>query len=152
MQVDQLNPDVLLDILAFTDVFTSPSLSRVNRTLHKIGASKQLWISIVFYLSSRRLIYLPSEVNSEYLSALALMDEVKRIVVGPRTWSFNSPDPPTLLRQRTISLEGNEVPDLSHPMAGQYIITCVPQSAGTNAYLDTTPHFLEVPSGRHVWS
>ncbi|KAJ6566627.1 hypothetical protein B0H19DRAFT_1257825 [Mycena capillaripes] len=49
-----------------------------------------------------------------------------------------------------ISLEGNGVPDLSHPMAGQYIITYVPQSAGTNAYHDNT--LREVHGGRHVWS
>ncbi|KAJ6566618.1 hypothetical protein B0H19DRAFT_1257816 [Mycena capillaripes] len=78
MQFDQLNSDVLLDILAFTDVSTILSLSQ-------IATSKQLWISAASCLSSRRLIYLPSDVNLEFFSTLALVDEVKGTVVGPRT-------------------------------------------------------------------
>ncbi|KAJ6549146.1 hypothetical protein DFH09DRAFT_1169771, partial [Mycena vulgaris] len=82
MPLRELDSDVLLQIFALVDVYTVLSLSR------------HLWLSVVRDLASRYLIDAP---------AAELVDQVKRVVSGPRTWFPASSGPPRLLQQLTIS-------------------------------------------------
>ncbi|KAJ7033225.1 hypothetical protein C8F04DRAFT_1104958 [Mycena alexandri] len=105
MLFSHLDADVLSHIFALTDVYTILSLSRVNKYFHEISSAKHLWIVIVRGLALRCLVDAPLDEVLETLSKDALVDEVRRVVCGPRTWSLSSPDLPTLSRQTTISLQ-----------------------------------------------
>ncbi|KAJ7457463.1 hypothetical protein FB451DRAFT_1274958 [Mycena latifolia] len=105
MPFHSLDSDLLLHICMLLDVFTIISISRVNKYLHAIVSAKQLWISVVCDLSARCLIDPPAEENLQKLSTAELMQQVKRGVVGPLTWSSTFPTLPTLSRQISISLE-----------------------------------------------
>ncbi|KAF7353099.1 hypothetical protein MVEN_01277900 [Mycena venus] len=104
MHLIDLGTDVLSHTFAFTDVYTILSLSRVDKYFHDISSTKQLWISIARDLFARRLIDTPVD-EIDTLSKDALVEEVRRVVAGPRTWSSSSLLPPTVLRQESIRLE-----------------------------------------------
>ncbi|KAJ6502000.1 hypothetical protein C8R45DRAFT_975050 [Mycena sanguinolenta] len=152
MPLDHLDDDVLFLILELTDVYTILSLSRVNRYLHAISCSRQVWIVVVRDLSSRHLIDLPLDAIVENLSAEELKDEVKRVVVGPRTWSSTSLEPPTLLRRKVFSIPKHGFADSDACFRSTaYIVTYVEQSnddgAGGNVVQCSETH-----TGRIVWS
>ncbi|KAJ7029481.1 hypothetical protein C8F04DRAFT_1116508 [Mycena alexandri] len=105
MLFSHLDADVLSHIFALTDVYTILSLGQVNKYFHEISSAKHLWIAIVRGLALRRLVDAPSDEVLETLSKNALVDEVRRVVCGPSTWSLTSLDPPMLSRQTTISLQ-----------------------------------------------
>ncbi|KAJ7496242.1 hypothetical protein B0H11DRAFT_857694 [Mycena galericulata] len=102
--LQQLNTDVLLSILCLTDVYTIVSLSRVNKLFYSITSAKQLWVAVLRDLSSRRLSDLPSDTNFEPYTTDGLINEVKRAVLGPCTWSPHSRIPPTIHRHASIEL------------------------------------------------
>ncbi|KAJ7465983.1 hypothetical protein FB451DRAFT_1261527 [Mycena latifolia] len=148
MPLHSLNSDVLLLICTFLDVFTILALSRVNKYLGVVVSSKQLWISIVRDLSSRYLIDPPAEEHLQRLSTAELMEQVKRGVVGPLTWSPASLIPPTLSREINISLE---------TLQGEWSqIEFLPEGRHVLFYKESGafPHGVEcwdVHSGRRVW-
>lgn len=72
-------------------------------------------------LSYRRLIDLPADVNLETFSRAALIDEVRRVVAGPCTWTLNASDPPTLLRRKVIPIEGHGYQNSSDGAAHHYL-------------------------------
>ncbi|KAJ7465994.1 hypothetical protein FB451DRAFT_418685 [Mycena latifolia] len=104
MPFNSLNVDVLLHVCTHLDVYTILSLSRIDKYFHGLVSAK-LWISVVRDLSSRYLIDPPAEENLEKLSTAELIQQVKRGVSGPLTWSPASSMPPTLCRQIELSLE-----------------------------------------------
>jgi hypothetical protein len=57
-------------------------------------------------LSWRQLIDPPDDETLQTMSTAALIDKVKRVVIGPFTWSPASSTPATLYHQITLSLEG----------------------------------------------
>ncbi|KAJ7176255.1 hypothetical protein C8R43DRAFT_556297 [Mycena crocata] len=103
LTLDTLPPDVLLCIFAFVDVAALLSFSRVNRHFHGLASSRQLWLSLVRALTSRGLIDAPPDELLHTLSKDALIDEIKRVIVGPRTWSSNW-ELPTIARQLSLPL------------------------------------------------
>ncbi|KAJ7811301.1 hypothetical protein B0H14DRAFT_2860379 [Mycena olivaceomarginata] len=105
MLFNHLDADVLSQIFALTDVYTILSLSQVNKYFHEISSTKHLWVTIVRDLALRHLVDAPPDEVLETLSKDALVDEIRRTVYGPSTWSLTSSDPPTLSRQTTISLQ-----------------------------------------------
>ncbi|KAF7340060.1 hypothetical protein MVEN_01924100 [Mycena venus] len=102
MNLTDLGTDVLSHIFALVDVYTILSLARVNRYFHNIASTKQLWLSIVCELSARGFINTSVE-EIDTLSKDALVEEVRRVVAGPQTWSPSSSLPPRIFRQ--INLE-----------------------------------------------
>jgi hypothetical protein len=77
---------------------------QVNKLFHNIALSRHLWISVVRGLYLRRLIdAVPDEVL-ETLTRDALVEEVKRAVLGPRTWSQRR-GPPAIYREITIPMD-----------------------------------------------
>ncbi|KAJ7144530.1 hypothetical protein C8R44DRAFT_846281 [Mycena epipterygia] len=87
----QVGEDILLRILLESDIHTTICVSQVNRFLHDITSAKQLWISHVKNLIQTSLIELPPALTLDELSAVRLIDLVKRLVTGPTTWSQGSP-------------------------------------------------------------
>ncbi|KAJ7176221.1 hypothetical protein C8R43DRAFT_1230394 [Mycena crocata] len=116
-----LSPDVLLCIFAFADVSSVLSLSRVNRHFHALTFSKHLWLSLVRDLASRGLIDAPPDELLHTLSKDALIDEIKRVIVGPRTWSSNW-ELLTIARQLSLPLpslsEDSDPPTVLHQSSG----------------------------------
>ncbi|KAJ7851289.1 hypothetical protein B0H14DRAFT_2762093 [Mycena olivaceomarginata] len=148
MSMDQLDADALFSILAFTDVSTIISLSRVNRYLREISSSRSAWVSVILDLSSRRLIDLPFDAV-EGLSTDALKDEVKRAVAGPRTWSPISLDRPTLLRQQTVPLQPHSRSD---PSCAAHIIAYVKQPGEGGNFRGTAIQCLDGRTGCLLWN
>ncbi|KAF7363946.1 hypothetical protein MSAN_01052900 [Mycena sanguinolenta] len=151
MSLDHLNADVLCLILALTDVYTILSLSRVNKYLLSISSSRPVWVSVVLDLSSRHLIDLPLDIIVENLSTEELKDEVKRVVMGPRTWSPTSLEPPTLLRRKVIPMQKRGFTDGCFRSTA-YIITYVEQSTSDDGAGGNMIQLLETHTGRIVWS
>jgi hypothetical protein len=121
----------------------------VNKSFHEIASFKQLWLSIVRDLSRARVIDAPAEETLETLSTAELVEEVRRAVVGPRTWSPASSVPPTVHRQFSIPLKKYTV---THPAellpGGTHILRFVsesyyPRSNGIELW--------EVCTGKRIW-
>ncbi|KAF7363873.1 hypothetical protein MSAN_01045300 [Mycena sanguinolenta] len=151
MPLDHLDDDVLFLILDFTDVYTILSLSRVNRYLNRISCSRQVWIAVVLDLSSRHLIDLPLDAIVENSSTEELKDEVKRVVVGPRTWSHTSMEPPTLLRRKIVPIPETDNSAHGYFESTAYIITYVDELNHGDAG-EHQIQCLEAHTGRIVWS
>ncbi|KAJ7189115.1 hypothetical protein C8R46DRAFT_1056638 [Mycena filopes] len=98
MQLELLHTDVLYQILALADVSTILALSQVSRTFHELTQDRQLWVSLVRDLARRRLIDAPPQDILETLTKDALVDEIRRVAVGPQTWSTHSGRAPMLAR------------------------------------------------------
>ncbi|KAJ7135134.1 hypothetical protein C8R46DRAFT_1325933 [Mycena filopes] len=96
MRLTDFNSDVLLRILKCMDVSSIFSTSQVNKYLHELASTKQLWVWVVSDLVSRGLVDLPPDLALETLTKTALIAEIERVVVGPQTWISG---PPTLIRE-----------------------------------------------------
>jgi hypothetical protein len=59
----------------------------VNKNLRRIAYSKQIWIYLIDYLAAKGLIDLPHDRPLQEYSTAELIEEVQRIVLGPKTWS-----------------------------------------------------------------
>ncbi|KAJ7478193.1 hypothetical protein FB451DRAFT_182404 [Mycena latifolia] len=144
MSLESLDFDVLSQILALLDVFTIVSVSQVNKTFHVAASAKQLWLSVVRDLSSRRLIDPPAAEILETFSTAELIEEVKRGAVGPRTWSSSSAVLPTLSREIDISWEPLQEGSVVIFLQDGRHIMFYTVSGGVECW--------EVHSGRRVWA
>ncbi|KAJ7098867.1 hypothetical protein C8R44DRAFT_988701 [Mycena epipterygia] len=145
MAPPHLDADILSHIFALTDVYTILSLSRVNKLFHSAAFTKQLWLSVARNLASRWLIDPPADEILEALSTDELVDEVKRGVVGPRTWSPTSSTLPTVDRQITV----HELPDGHVLPDGRHIVSYNRTDAGGAFYKGV--ECWEVKTGRRLW-
>ncbi|KAJ6566681.1 hypothetical protein B0H19DRAFT_712940 [Mycena capillaripes] len=136
-----LGVDVLGHIFALSDVYTILSLSRANRLFHEITSTKQLWLSVVSNLVARQLIDTPL-VDIDKMTKDALIDEVKRVVDGPQTWSPKSLVPPKLSRRHTVEVDSRAWVEL------------LPGNAYMLCYFGDpfrTVGCLDIHSGRLAW-
>ncbi|KAJ7108392.1 hypothetical protein C8R43DRAFT_1243559 [Mycena crocata] len=145
MPLQDLNIDVLLHTFGFADVSTILSLSRVNKSFHAISKTKQLWIRIVRRLGTEGVLDAPPDDNLKEMSTKALVDEVKRAVLGPHTWSPASSDPPTVLRQFTVPVQSND-PRCQLLPGGRYLVVHIFSSSF--GYVECWDCHI----GRKVWS
>ncbi|KAJ7240525.1 hypothetical protein C8J57DRAFT_1727079 [Mycena rebaudengoi] len=99
----ELAEDILLLILQFCDIYTVLSTTQVNKLLRGIALAKQLWIHLIEDLVARRLFDLRHDRSLQDYTTAELIEEVKKLVIGPRTWSRRSRTPPTILRHIKIS-------------------------------------------------
>ncbi|KAJ7638155.1 hypothetical protein B0H17DRAFT_1149212 [Mycena rosella] len=150
MPLDHVDADVLLQIFTLVDVFTILSLSRVNKAFHSIASAKQLWLAIVRDLSWRGLLDPPEDSILATLSTTALKEEVRRVVVGPRTWSGSSTAPPTLSRQITFSIGdlGTSGSETKFLPGGRHVL--IYPERGASPFPDGVECW-EVHGGRRVW-
>ncbi|KAJ6629778.1 hypothetical protein B0H10DRAFT_1939418 [Mycena sp. CBHHK59/15] len=137
--------DILSHIFALTDVYTILSLSRVNKLFRSAAFTKQLWLSVVRDLASRWLIDSPGDEILETLSTHELINEVKRGVVGARTWSPTSSAPPSVARKITLP---QEIPS-SHVLlpAGTHIVAYDTHGGAFSRGVEC----WEMKTGRRVW-
>ncbi|KAJ7240517.1 hypothetical protein C8J57DRAFT_1727071 [Mycena rebaudengoi] len=103
----ELAEDILLLILQFCDVGTVLSTTQVNKHFRGIALAKHLWIHLIEDLVARRLVDLPHDRSLQDYTTAELIEEVKKLVIGPRTWSRRSRSPPTILRHIKISPSHN---------------------------------------------
>ncbi|KAF8217776.1 hypothetical protein K438DRAFT_2006810 [Mycena galopus ATCC 62051] len=146
--LEQLDEDILLRIFLFTDIYSILKLSQVNSFFHAIALTKQLWVLLLGDLILRGLI----DVSSDDLSTLStdeLKAQVKHAVCGPRTWSPESPDAPTLIRQSTIALKDTHRVIDAFLFPGGHIIF---QRAGVQAPDVGLLECYDVSRGRRVWT
>ncbi|KAJ7029710.1 hypothetical protein C8F04DRAFT_1398250 [Mycena alexandri] len=152
MLLDQLDIDVLSHIFILTDVYTIMSLSKVNKSFHAIARAKHLWVSVVRDLYARRLIDLGVHEVLEECSTQMLIDKVRRVVLGPYTWSPSSPIAPTICRQMTLLLDSPRMRFELVP-GGKYLVLFVSKGSAMFGFGgDVDVECLEVASGRRVWS
>ncbi|KAJ7150088.1 hypothetical protein C8R43DRAFT_1006223 [Mycena crocata] len=146
MSLGSLNTDVLLRIFFFTNVATIISLSRVNQYFRTISLTKHLWISVIRDLGERGLVEALPE-NLKALSTEELIDEVKRAIFGPRTWSPVSAASPKMLLQFEI-LCTRRPEDIELLPGGKHILFYVyPQPGGPRGI-----ECWEVRTGLRRWS
>ncbi|KAJ7240513.1 hypothetical protein C8J57DRAFT_99951 [Mycena rebaudengoi] len=121
-----LAEDVLLLILQLCDVYTVLSTTQVNKRFRTIALAKQLWIYLIEDLVARRLFDLPLDRSLQDHTTAELIEEVKKLVIGPRTWSRRSHTPPTVLRRVKISPPYNIRPNLPTNLellpGGKYLV------------------------------
>ncbi|KAJ7220978.1 hypothetical protein C8J57DRAFT_1393486 [Mycena rebaudengoi] len=102
LQLEDLNDDVLQVILLFSDIYTVLCVSRLSKRFRFVMESKHLWILLLTELHARNLIDLSHNRLLHDLSCTELVEEVKRFVVGPKSWSGPSEQPPVILQQTRI--------------------------------------------------
>ncbi|KAJ7220974.1 hypothetical protein C8J57DRAFT_1482519 [Mycena rebaudengoi] len=137
-----LDVDILYIILRLCDVYTLLSMAQVNRSFERIARAKHIWIFLIRDLSARRLIDLPHNRPLQDYSTAQLIEEVKRLVVGPKTWS--RPSASTVSRKISIprsTIEIGRRPELKLLPGGTYLAVI---------YLDGA-QLLHVPSQTVIW-
>ncbi|KAK7055992.1 hypothetical protein R3P38DRAFT_1373754 [Favolaschia claudopus] len=143
-RLQDVGEDLLIKILSFCDVYTVLLVSRVDKFLHQISLTKQLWVHLLRDLGSRGLIRRPSEAEIDEYSTRDIMHEIKRIVCGPETWAPESIQPPTIHRQVVF-----------HPGIDMDEIFGMPLliPGGTHAILQTSGFIglYEVQNGKCIW-
>ncbi|KAJ7114475.1 hypothetical protein C8R44DRAFT_855693, partial [Mycena epipterygia] len=94
-----LPEDVILDILAICEVSSVLSVSQTNKYLHLLAFTPTLWMSLVEDLRHRGFFDRLSSTDVRSMSTRSLVALVRRLVVGPETWSpsRNQSPRPTLL-------------------------------------------------------
>ncbi|KAJ7240677.1 hypothetical protein C8J57DRAFT_97106 [Mycena rebaudengoi] len=151
--LDGLITDLLLYIFAFTDVYTLLSLARVNKSFYFITLTKELWIPIVHDLCIRGLSDFPANMDLKALSTDALVEEVKRAVVGPHTWSPGREAAPDSSRgaTRLAFTPGEAAFRQAHWLpSGRHVLIEVADRIG-NLYV-TNVEFWEVNPSRKLWT
>ncbi|KAJ7189120.1 hypothetical protein C8R46DRAFT_1056645 [Mycena filopes] len=146
----ELNTDVLRQILALVDVHTILALSQASRTLRELTQDRQLWLSLVRDLARRRLIDVPPPEVLDTLSKDALVDEIRRVAAGPRTWSptYSAVEPPTLTRQFTVPAV-SVLAEVELLPGGKHFIL---RGGQVNGPVRRRLDCWEVQTGRLVWS
>ncbi|KAJ7176359.1 hypothetical protein C8R43DRAFT_557731 [Mycena crocata] len=149
MPLDSLHIDVLLYIFSLTDVSTILSLSRVNRALYSIAYTKSLWLSVVKELAARGLIDVPPDEILREFSTHALIGEIRRVVVGPHTFSKTSRDPPTLARKINVPVRADRPTfDRAELLPGGKYLIISPEVSALASRIEC----WEVSSRRRVWA
>ncbi|KAJ7276857.1 hypothetical protein C8J57DRAFT_1504692 [Mycena rebaudengoi] len=107
-----LNYDVLLRIFTYLNVASVLQAARVSSACKRLAQSKHVWLAIVLDLGCRHLLDLPPRDTLLRFSTTQLVEEVKRAVLGPRTWAPNSSSAPTVRRKIHVSMSGPSEPTI----------------------------------------
>ncbi|KAJ7652267.1 hypothetical protein B0H17DRAFT_407925 [Mycena rosella] len=99
MLFHDLNEDVVAEILSSCDVHTVLCVSRVNKHFRAIALEKQLWMLLLRRLAFQGFIDLAPEETFVTQTTSDLIDEVKCLIFGPKTWSPTWSSPPIPKRQ-----------------------------------------------------
>ncbi|KAJ7731780.1 hypothetical protein B0H16DRAFT_1893260, partial [Mycena metata] len=98
--IADIGPEILLRVLALCDVHTIISVS--------IASTKQLWIFVINLLRNPSLMETWPSYDPTHYTAEELIEQVKRLVVGPRTWMSPSSSmsfPPQVVAELTLPHE-----------------------------------------------
>ncbi|KAJ7276865.1 hypothetical protein C8J57DRAFT_1310594 [Mycena rebaudengoi] len=135
-----LNYDVLLRIFTYLDVASVLQSARVSSACKRLAQSKHVWLAIVLDLGCRHLLDLPPRDTLLRFSTTQLVEEVKRAVLGPRTWAADSSSAPTVRRKIHVSISGPSKPTL---LSGDkhLLVQC-----GTGCEI------WDIVEGRRIWA
>ncbi|KAK7041346.1 hypothetical protein R3P38DRAFT_2512222 [Favolaschia claudopus] len=122
--LEDLGPDIILQVLALCGVHATVSLSRASRGLRVITMTKQLWLDILDNLAFNGLLDLPP-IDRLSVSTDELIQLVKCAVGGPKSWLFTFPlSQPARQLSFLVSQPVEEIIDLHLLGGGQYIGLC----------------------------
>ncbi|KAJ7740455.1 hypothetical protein DFH07DRAFT_839090 [Mycena maculata] len=159
MTFQTMDTDVLLYIIALTDIWTIVSLSRVNKYFNGFCFTKELWIMVIRDLSFRRLLDSPADATWEDFSAGDLVESVKRAVLRPVALDAIPPLYPIIFRQISISLNDLrlESDGLAHLADGTVFSELLPGGKYIVCRVQFFTHnsvvaCWNVHTGRLVWS
>ncbi|KAJ7499604.1 hypothetical protein FB451DRAFT_41436 [Mycena latifolia] len=146
--MQQLDDDILLHMLEdYCDIFTLVAVSQVNAHFYTLAFSKQIWLAHVRELARRLLIDTPSDEILQQYTSDNLVDEVRRVVVGPKTWTDKRPVSlvPESSIHRQIVLSNVPTPPtliLAQLLAGGRYLLIVSE---------TSTEIWETQTGRRAW-
>ncbi|KAJ7628100.1 hypothetical protein B0H17DRAFT_552795 [Mycena rosella] len=96
--------DVLIRILAHCDVLNVLAIGATSKYFHHLAFSRNVWLTLVTKLAQWRFIDRRPDENMYDLSTEQLVDQVKRALHGPKTWSPPSRESRHLLQKGVDSL------------------------------------------------
>ncbi|KAJ7108986.1 hypothetical protein C8R43DRAFT_1139789 [Mycena crocata] len=114
MPLLHLDEDILIRIMLTFDISTQFAL-QVSSHFQVVAHTTHVWLALLSDLGRRILLELPPiEVLSNW-STWQLIEDVKRAIAGPRTWAEDSPQPPTVRHQASLSLDCDVSADADSP-------------------------------------
>ncbi|KAJ7247031.1 hypothetical protein C8J57DRAFT_724973 [Mycena rebaudengoi] len=119
LKLADLVEDILRRILMLCDIYTVLSVSQVNKSLRRTAYSKEIWIYLMNGLAARGLIDLPHDRPLQDYSSAELIEEVQRIILGPKTWSCPRPAAPIIAREFRIPCS---LPDSQQPLCSLQLL------------------------------
>ncbi|KAJ7181644.1 hypothetical protein C8R43DRAFT_969773 [Mycena crocata] len=98
---------VILLLTEYCDIKSVVALSGTNKYLHRLAFTKDIWMSFVSSLVQRRFIdKRPDSLEFKHFSTEQLVNEVKRALRGPSSWSLPHPN---LITPNSISRTSNTI-------------------------------------------
>ncbi|KAJ7282393.1 hypothetical protein C8J57DRAFT_1295257 [Mycena rebaudengoi] len=107
MKLQELAEDILYLILCLCDVYTVLSVSQTNKSFRRIAYAKNVWLHLIQDLVARKFIDLPSNRALKDSSTPGLIEQVKKIVLGPKTWSRGTHARPIVSQEHRIPVSGD---------------------------------------------
>jgi hypothetical protein len=103
---------------------TSLRIHKVSLHFRAVALAKQLWISLLHNLHSRGLIDIATGENFELHSTTDIIDEVRSLVLGPKTWSKAWSSSAVLKRQSVLRFSEEISPNASACLlpGGRYLV------------------------------
>ncbi|RDB30465.1 hypothetical protein Hypma_007000 [Hypsizygus marmoreus] len=104
----QLIDDIILIVLTFCDICAVLAASQASRNLHALAFSQKVWRALVGDLCRRFFLDIPLGARLDDSSTDELVNLVKRIVHGPRSWTASkgsSQHGPTVMLQTLLKPE-----------------------------------------------
>ncbi|KAK6996320.1 hypothetical protein R3P38DRAFT_3072397 [Favolaschia claudopus] len=121
------------------DVWSILKVSALNRYFNNLAFTQQVWLAIVRNLGEQGLVDLPTEAVLGTLTPKDVIEEIKRVVIGPQTWHDCSY--PKSVRDHVLDL--TFVPRASGLMpGGRYIYASDHQQF----------HLFKLDATQSVWS
>ncbi|KAJ6476855.1 hypothetical protein C8R45DRAFT_1216698 [Mycena sanguinolenta] len=90
--LSDLAADVIFSILAFCDIASVVSVGQTCRSLHALAFEKSVWLVLLDNLRRRCILDHNCTPNLETLSTAEMIEIVKRLLIGPQTWSPENPN------------------------------------------------------------
>ncbi|KAJ7276867.1 hypothetical protein C8J57DRAFT_1310600 [Mycena rebaudengoi] len=140
-----LNYDVLLRIFTYLDIASVLQSARVSSACKKLAQSKHVWLAIVLDLGYRHLLDLPRRDTLLQFSTMQLIEEVKRAVLGPRTWAADSSSVPTVRRKIHLDTSGPGSSPPSEP-------TLLSGDKHLLVQRGTGCEIWDIAEGRRIWA
>ncbi|KAJ7696097.1 hypothetical protein B0H17DRAFT_1198403 [Mycena rosella] len=110
--LQNLVEDVLILILTHCDVLSVVAIGATSKYFHHLALTRNVWLAFVTQLVQRRFIdRRPDDENLRDLSTEQLVDKVKIIFRGPKTWSPETHPHP--IESRRIVLHPDIPPGIS---------------------------------------
>ncbi|KAJ7127275.1 hypothetical protein C8R43DRAFT_1028205 [Mycena crocata] len=139
---EDIDDDVLTGMLGVCDMETLLSFARVNKRFRAVALQKGVWLAQLRDLQRRGLLYPPPDANFENCTVTELIEELKRAVCGPTTWSSNNSPPIQPRRQIIIPFAEQHISSVRILPGGRYLA----------AESSTSIRVLDIGARRIAWA